>query len=66
MNVNLNKADTLEEFYEEDMYFYAACAYAGGTPYSIEGFEIGDMQRYDQFWRWWLLEAIPCFLPPAK
>jgi hypothetical protein len=66
MNIDFNKVDTLEEFYEEDMYFYAACAYAGGMPYSMAGFEIGDKQKYDEFWSWWLLEAIPCFMPPAS
>lgn len=65
LNIDNNEIDTFEEFYEEDMYFYSACAYAGGTPYSMEGFDIGDIQRYDDFWRWWLLEAIPRFMPPA-
>lgn len=63
--LNINEIDTFEEFYEEDMHFYAACAYAGGTTYSMEGFAIGDIQKYDEFWRWWLLEAIPLFMPPA-
>jgi hypothetical protein len=65
LNIDYNKLDIFEEFYEEDMHFYAACAYAGGTPYSMEGFEIGDIQKYYEFWRWWLLEAIPRFMPPA-
>jgi hypothetical protein len=66
LNFDNNEIDTFEEFYKEDMYFYSACAYAGGTPYRMEGFEIGDIQKYYEFWRWWLLEAIPSYMPPSS
>lgn len=56
------ESDVPGDFYREDMHFYAACAYAGGVPYRMEGWEVGDPQRFREFWRWWLLEAIPTSL----
>lgn len=51
--------DTPEEFWYEDMDFYAASAYAGGLPYPMDGFSLADPEKYRKYWRWWLLEALP-------
>lgn len=66
--------DTPNQFWYEDMDFYAASAYAGGVPYLAKNlidpqkfygglpylsFDQGDPQKYRKYWRWWLLEALP-------
>lgn len=52
------ETDTAEDFYREDMHFYAACTFAGGLPYEMEGFETGQPEKFREYWRWWLLEAL--------
>lgn len=52
--------DMPEQFWYEDMDFYAAAAYAGGLPYQLDGFAAAaDPKKYRKYWRWWLLEALP-------
>lgn len=50
--------DAQADFYREDLYFYAACAFAGGLPYEMEGFETGQPEKFREFWSEWLLEAL--------
>ncbi len=50
--------DTAEDFYREDMYFYAACTFADGLPYEMEGFETGKPEKFREFWNRWLYEAL--------
>ncbi len=50
--------DTAEDFYREDMYFYAACTFADGLPYEMEGFETGKPEKFWEFWNRWLYEAL--------
>lgn len=50
--------DIPEDFYREDMYFYAACAFADGLPYEMEGFETGRPEKFREFWHRWLDEAL--------
>jgi Mlc titration factor MtfA (ptsG expression regulator) len=51
--------DLPEDLWNEDMYFYAACAAAEGLPYKMEGYEVGIPEKFYGYWKWWLLEAIP-------
>jgi hypothetical protein len=51
-----------QELYYEDMYFYAACATACGVPYEMDGYQLGKKEKFEEYWKWWLLEAIPMSL----
>jgi hypothetical protein len=51
-----------QELYYEDMYFYAACATADGVPYEMDGYQLGKKEKFEEYWKWWLLEAIPMSL----
>lgn len=59
---DLGQQDKIEDFMNEDLHFYAAFAWARGYPYAKEQmafFDAGDPQKYKDFWKWWLLEALP-------
>ena len=49
--------DAAEDFYREDLYFYAACVFAGGLPYEMGDFETGQPEKFREFWNTWLWEA---------
>jgi hypothetical protein len=51
--------EDVQELYYEDMYYYAACATANGVPYEMDGYQQGAPDKFQEYWKWWLLEAIP-------
>lgn len=58
----LYKDKDIDNILHRDLHYFAAFAYAGGLP-CIDGYgsgyDIGDKNKLREFWKWWLLEALP-------
>ena len=56
--IDLNLTDS-EEFESNDASFHAAVAYANGPLWEIDASPAPNSQKRQQFWQWWLTEAVP-------
>ena len=53
------KRDDSHDFMDNDVHFYAATAYANGPPYAIALSSDSSPDKRQEFWEWWLTEAVP-------
>jgi len=56
--IELNLTDS-EEFESNDASFHAAVAYANGPIWEIDASPAPNSEKRQQFWEWWLTEAVP-------
>ena len=56
--IDLEKLDN-DQFTSNDVHFFAAAVFAGGPVYGISIAPHSDNEKRQQFWIWWLTEAVP-------